>query len=196
VDLPELPDSPILPSAPNDANNRSNGGSAVLSVVVPEDAKVYVNGILTKTPGTHRRYVSHGLVPGFRYTYEVEAVIRRSGRLIRDRQVVDVRAGETRGLALNLNRAPSAPSVATQLTVHVPEDAEVRLEGRTAAATGAVRRFTTTDLPRGERWEDYRVVATVKRNGQPVRQEKTLSMIGGESHELRFNFDSERLALR
>jgi uncharacterized protein (TIGR03000 family) len=163
---------------------------------VPEDAKVYVNGILTSSPGTYRQYVSHGLVPGFRYTYEIEAVVRRNGRLIRDSQVIDVRAGETRDLAMNLNDAPSVSSVATSLTVHVPEDAEVQLEGRTANATGATRRFTTLDLPRGQQWDSYRVVATVHRDGQTVRQEKTLSMVGGESHELRFDFDSERLALR
>ena len=167
-----------------------------MSVVVPEDARVYVNGILTSTPGTHRRYVSHGLMPGFRYTYEIEAVVNRSGRLIRDSHVVSVRAGETRDLALNLSDSPSATAVATQLTVHVPEDAEVQLEGRTASASGATRRFTTLDLPKGEQWDSYRVVATVHRDGQLVRQEKTLSMVGGESHELRFNFDSERLALR
>jgi uncharacterized protein (TIGR03000 family) len=196
LDLPPLPSSPTLPPADNDANSRPNTGSAILSVVVPDDAKVYVNGMLTSTPGTYRRYVSHGLVPGFQYTYEIEAVVSRNGRLIRDSQVVNVRAGETRDLALNLNATPSLAAVATVLTVHVPEDAEVQLEGRTASATGTTRRFTTLDLPKDQQWDHYRVVATVQRNGQPVRQEKTIRMVGGQSHELRFDFPSQQLALR
>jgi uncharacterized protein (TIGR03000 family) len=180
---------------PDDVQN-SSAGSAVLSVVVPEDARVYVNGTLTKTPGAHRQYVSRGLVPGYEYTYEIQAVVNRGGRLVTDKQVVRLRAGETRDLAMNLSRQPAATAVATSLKVHVPENAEVQLEGQTTKATGTVRQYTTTGLAKGERWDDYRVVVTMNQNGRVVTREKTLSMIGGESHELRFDFEADLLASR
>jgi uncharacterized protein (TIGR03000 family) len=151
---------------------------------------------LTSTPGTHRQFVSHGLVPGYEYTYEVQAVVNRGGRLVTDKQVVQVRAGETRGLAMNLSRSPAAAAIATSLKVHVPENAQVELEGRATKATGAVRQFSTTGLAKGQRWDGYRVVVTLNDNGREVTQEKTLTMVGGESHELHFDFGADLLAAR
>ena len=195
TEVPDVPASPALPPLPNDAQNASDG-SAVLSVVVPEDARVYVNGKLTSTPGTHRQYVSHGLVPGYEYTYEIQAVVNRGGRLMTDKQVVQVRAGDTKGLAMNLSSAPAPTAIATSLKIHVPDNAQVQLEGRTMKATGTVRQFSTTGLAKGDRWDDYRVVVTMDRDGRPVTQEKTLTMVGGESHELRFDFGADLLASR
>ena len=48
-----------------------DSGKAIFNIQVPEDARVFVNNIATKTPGENRRYVSHGLKIGYRYTYEV-----------------------------------------------------------------------------------------------------------------------------
>ena len=76
---------------------------ALLSVIVPQDARVYVNGMLTKTPGTHRQFVSYGLLAGYRYTYEVRTVVTRDGQGLSDTRVVRVRVGETRDLAFDFN---------------------------------------------------------------------------------------------
>jgi uncharacterized protein (TIGR03000 family) len=176
--------------------NRRTGQRALLSVNVPEDAAVYVNGRSTKTPGTHRRYVSYGLQPGYNYTYEIKAVVNRGGRELTDTQVVHVRAGQTRDLAFAFDEAASSAAVATSLTVHVPEDAVVTLEGQGTKATGQTRRFSTTALVKGQRWPDYRVVVSLNRDGRELRREKTIRLVGGEAHEVRFDFDAEQLALR
>ena len=108
VNLPKLPETPPLPPAPGDAPKPTAGRSlppdaALLSVVVPQDARVYVNGMLTKTPGTHRQFVSYGLLAGYRYSYEVRAVVTRNGDELSDTQVVRVRVGETRDLAFDFS---------------------------------------------------------------------------------------------
>jgi uncharacterized protein (TIGR03000 family) len=113
VNLPALPDMPALPPAPGEAPKAAAGrrlppGAAQLSVVVPEDSQVYVNGMLTKSLGTHRQYVSYGLKPGYNYTYEVRVAVTRDGETLSDVQVVRVRVGEARDLAFDFAARPDA----------------------------------------------------------------------------------------
>jgi len=118
VNLPKLPPDAPLPPLPGEAKpsagRRLPTDAALLSVVVPQDAKVYVNGMLTRTPGTHRQYVSYGLQPGYGYTYEVRAVVTRNGEELSDTQIVRVRVGETRDLAFDF-RARADAVVAARL---------------------------------------------------------------------------------
>jgi uncharacterized protein (TIGR03000 family) len=83
------------------------------------------------------------------------------------------------------------------VTVQVPADALVHLEGRKAQAVGTVRRFSTSALTRGEKWNDYQIVVTLDRNGRQLKQEKSIDLVGGQSYDLRFDFaDNLRVALR
>ena len=59
------------------------------------NAKVYVNGLLTRSTGSERRYVTNGLRPGFNYTYELRAMTERNGQMVEDRKVVQLQAGQT-----------------------------------------------------------------------------------------------------
>jgi uncharacterized protein (TIGR03000 family) len=192
--------APAVPAGEKSTRAPHNG--TLLTVVVPEDAKVYMNGQLTKTPGTHRQYISRGLQPGQRYTYEVQAVVNRGGQALRDTQVVQVRAGQTAQVAFQFDRASptqlseAAGAVRTTLTLQLPEDAKVVLAGNLTGATGAIRRYTTTGLAKGEKWEDYRVLATAVRNGRTVTQERTIRLTGGESKLLHFQLDDRQVATR
>ena len=80
----------------------------LLSIDVPADALVYVNGMLTKTPGTHRQYICSGLLPGKSYAYQVRAVVSRNGKELSDTKVVRFRAGESHDLAFDLGDRPAA----------------------------------------------------------------------------------------
>jgi uncharacterized protein (TIGR03000 family) len=82
--VPEEESTPQIPT---------NG--AVLTATVPAEARVYVNGLLTKTTGTQRRYVTEGLLPGNRYAFRFEVVVERDGQHLSDTQVVQVRAGDS-----------------------------------------------------------------------------------------------------
>ena len=67
---------------------------AVLMATVPAEARVYINGLLTQSSGTHRRYFSQGLLTDRQYTFRFEVVVERDGQLLRDTQVVHVNAGD------------------------------------------------------------------------------------------------------
>jgi uncharacterized protein (TIGR03000 family) len=201
--VPQLPDpsspavpTPALPLLPDSSSMPNQlGDSAVLAVRVPADARVFVNGMLTKTPGTYRQYVSRGLVPGNDYTYEVRVEVTRGGRTFSNTRTVNLQANGTNELAFRMDQdftpVASQTPAETSLTVRVPEAARVTLEGRSTEATGDVRTFMTRELRDGQRWEGYRVVVEVEQAGRVQTSVKTIDLVGGKSHELSFDFSPQ-----
>jgi uncharacterized protein (TIGR03000 family) len=174
-------------------NTSLNSSDGLLSVNVPDDAKIFVNGQPTTSTGASRQYVSRNLQPGFNYTYEVRAELVREGRTVEQVKTVDVRAGETANLAFDFGPSDSAE---TSLTVHVPADAKVYLAGNSTKATGETRIFRTTGLSGGKSWEGYTVRVELERGGRTLTEERTISLKAGQSQELRFDFDADKVAAR
>lgn len=87
--------------------------------------------------------------------------------------------------------ASSAPAVKTRLTLRVPADAKVTLSGVETKQTGEVRQFATSKLAAGQTWDDYKVVVETTRDGKTERQERTLTLTGGQDQELAVNFNSD-----
>ncbi len=87
----------------------------------------------------------------------------------------------------------TAPAM-TKLTLHVPADARVTLAGSATEQQGTVRDYSTAKLPAGQTWNDYVVVAEVERNGQVYRQQRTITLTGGESQVLSIDFPLQQLA--
>lgn len=166
---------------------------ASLTVSVPADARVYINGRATSSTGTMRQYASPNLSQGKTYTYEVRAEANRGGQVVKQTETVQLRAGETRNLAFRLDQ-PRA--VETGLTLNVPEDAVVVLAGEATTATGSLRTYKTAHLNAGQEWSNYAVQVSVVRNGQTLKQEKTISLVGGRQESLRFTFAEQQVAAR
>jgi uncharacterized protein (TIGR03000 family) len=84
--------------------------------------------------------------------------------------------------------AKQTPAVKTQLTLRVPSDAKVTLAGVATKAptekTGEVRQYTTTRLADGQTWDNYQVVVETIRDGRTVREERTITLTGGQAQEL------------
>jgi uncharacterized protein (TIGR03000 family) len=121
----------------------------------------------------------------------------RDGRTLTETQRVEVHAGGSSQLSFALNG--EAPQVAesnptTTVIVQVPADAQVFLAGRETAATGTVRRFSTSQVPAGGVWKDYTIRAAIRRDGRLLELEQTVSVAAGESRQVTFDFDAERVA--
>ena len=185
----EAPEKPAKDSA--DQANR-NAGKATFDIQVPEDARVFVNDIATKTPGENRRYVSHGLKTGYRYTYRVRAEVIRNGKAIQQTQTVKLQAGQTG--VLNFETLSSSNSVVTTLILHVPEGAKVSLAGKPLPNGNNVRTFQTTKLAAGETWTDYPIEVSYQENGQTRQRRQTVTLKAGETHKIELNVDSPRIA--
>ena len=77
-----------------------------------------------------------------------------------------------------------APAVKTQLTLRVPAGAKVTLAGVPTKQTGEFRQFTTTKLANGQAWQNYQVVVEMDNNGKMVREERTITLTGGQPQAL------------
>jgi uncharacterized protein (TIGR03000 family) len=81
------------------------------------------------------------------------------------------------------------------LTLRVPADAKVTLAGVETKQTGEARSYSTTRLANGQVWDGYKVVVEAERNGQPVREERIIKLIGGQNQDLSIDFaDSTSVA--
>ncbi len=175
------------PGPDNDSTRISNPSknSAVLTLNVPEDAKVYINDKLTRTDGESRSYVSRNLKPNRKYQYLVKAVVVRDGKDVVRTQMVTIKTGETKSLAMDFDAAR-----VTSLALNVPQDAKVILCGKETSIAGTSRYFETSKLEEGMTWKDYTVQVSVERNGKVISRKETIDMLAGESYSLSFDFDN------
>ena len=155
---------------------------AVLRLKVPQEAKVYVNGRLTKTPGAVRSFESENLVAGRVYKYKVKAVIERDGKQLVRSKLVSLRAGRLKETVLDFD----APAT-TVLALNVPKDASVKLCGKTMTLDGTKRRFATTRLTDGEVCEGYSVEVSYRVDGELVKQVRKIDLVAGDFRTLTFD---------
>ena len=168
--------------------DQAAGETAVLNLSLPTEAVVYVNGKRTRTEGAFRSYVSRNLKPGKRYSYEVRAEIEENGKTVARTKVIQMVAGANKTFEFDFQ---PDDQLITSVTLMVPEDAQVKMGGTETAASGPVRYFSTTTLQNGEKWENYKVLVTVVRDGKELTREKMINVAAGGSQTLRFDFDMD-----
>ena len=182
---------PAAPAA-GKASARVHATGALLVIQVPGSAAVLINGQRTNLSGTVREFLASGLAEDGRYEYEVTMLVDDGATRREVTKTVWLAAGTEqilsfdRGLAATDATAVASDShsVNTSLTLTVPADAEVWIEGQRTAPTGSVRHYSTTQLARGQHWPDYeiRVVTTI--GGRERSAVRTITLTGGENAEL------------
>ena len=108
--------------------------------------------------------------------------------------------GDRAGDALDLTfgdaeKLSDGESARTELTLQVPNNANVLLAGTQTSQTGDQRTYATSALAEGEAWRDYVVRVEVEQDGQTLAEEKTLDIVGGRRYELSFTFADESAKL-
>ena len=68
------------------------------------------------------------------------------------------------------------------------------LAGRETKASGPVREFSTTKLVSAGQWADYPVRVEIERDGETVVQQRTITLVAGETLEETFDFDALQVA--
>jgi uncharacterized protein (TIGR03000 family) len=104
---------------------QEGAGTGTLLLEVPEDAKVEINGYLTRGSGSQRKCVSSGLEPGFVYEYQVRVQVVRDGRTLEEVQTARLEAGQERRLVFRFAAAaevkPKQPPAGWQPKGPTPE---------------------------------------------------------------------------
>jgi len=182
-----------------DVKTAVEGDMGILTVAVPEDAVVTVNGLPTKSAGPIRQFMSNGLEAGYVYKYVVE--VSYPGVAESETRTVRLRAGAAERLVFSRPAGDTVAEAAaedpeTVVTVRVPADATVTLAGNETNGSGETRTFRTRRLAEGESWSDYTIRVTAMVNGSAISQERSLELVAGSAHELDFDFDSSDVASR
>jgi len=155
---------PALPGPASDdgtfLDRRPQDTKTVLNLILPQDAKVLINGKATKTRGSHRSYVSRKLSDVRDHKYQVKAIVVRDGKEIVRSKMVSMRPG-----------------------------AKVKLCGKLIEQTGNFRSFTTSSLSQGKTWESYTVWVEYAVDGKKYVEERTLDLQAGQQHELAIGID-------
>ena len=82
---------------------------------------------------------------------------------------------------------PLLVGATTRLTLRVPADAKVWIEGQLTSSTGEVREFGTQSLADGQAWENYEVRVTTMVDGREVETVRRLTLKGGSDLDLAIN---------
>jgi uncharacterized protein (TIGR03000 family) len=172
-----------------------------LKINVPEDARVTINDRLTTTTGSERAYIVPGAQLNDQYEFVVSAEVERNGQTKTETKRVVARGGQVSSLAFDLDAdsmeiAGTDQLVNTTVKLHVPDNAKVFLAGHEMKQTGAIRIFETTKLRAGEELANY-TVRVVLAGTEEASREKQLTLVGGQSQEVEFDFEpSARLAAK
>ncbi len=83
-----------------------------MTVWVPYDAKVIINGRETRSTGSRRQFYSSGLKPGLNYTYAIRAQVIRNGQVQEDTRTVTLTAGQITAVAFGFNATPQQVATA------------------------------------------------------------------------------------
>jgi uncharacterized protein (TIGR03000 family) len=95
------------------SSSRPSSNSATLTVSVPTNAKVVINGQPTRSTGEFRRYTSNGLQPATVYAYRVRAEFVHNGKPISQEKTVQLSAGQTSSLEFGAAANAQVADVAT-----------------------------------------------------------------------------------
>ena len=106
---PQSQGTTIQPGPGSSTTNMMNLGTGTISVTVPDNAKVYINGYETKMPGISRRYIVNDLEPGKVYDYEVRIVAQVNGQTVEETQSVTLTGGQQGVLAFGKPQSQLQP---------------------------------------------------------------------------------------
>ena len=165
---------------------------ALLVVEVPEKAKVFINGKETTTTGTVRSFISRGLNTDKKHTYVVRMVVESEGKPTEKTKTVALAVGQRETVSFPAAANPPLEEIKpaatpTSLTLRVPANAQVWLQGRLTTTAGTVREFETETLRDGESWDDYDIKVVSEVNGRPWTATRRVTLTAG--HDLDLTID-------
>ncbi|QEL20394.1 TIGR03000 domain-containing protein [Limnoglobus roseus] len=191
-----------LPGGP--ASNR-----ATVVVKLPADAKLYAESQLLELTSNERTFYTPELPTGRDYAYSFKIEYTRNGRTVSEAQKVSVTAGKTSTVMFddltlgakekNGNTAvvskpeePAKPVSAgkdnpfhstipapAKITVKLPENGTLFIDGKKNEKAGTERQFTTPPLPVGKEFS-YSMKLEMVRNGQPEEVTQKVVFQAGE----------------
>jgi uncharacterized protein (TIGR03000 family) len=158
---------------------------ATVVVQVPESAQLYVDDHRVTQTSATRTFVTPALQPGTTYYYNLRAESVRDGKTVAATKRVTVRAGETTRVAFTDTDTASA-GVSTRITVRLPANAKLFVDGVAVPTTSGTRTFDTPRLTPGHQYS-YNMRAELVRDGRTRTEDKRVVFTPGEAVTVDFS---------
>ena len=161
-----------------------------VTVLVPPDARLSVNGVPCPLTGRRRSFESPPFAPGRRYTYTLRAEAARGGNTVVKTRRVELRAGgaieeDFTGLFPPQDLPAPRPG-RCRVTVVLPADARLFVDNVPCPLTSGRRSFETPPLPAGRRFF-YMLRAEVSRGGAVRTRSQKVLVEAGKDVTVRFD---------
>jgi uncharacterized protein (TIGR03000 family) len=156
-------------------------------VTVPEDAQLYIDGQKSSMTSTERTFVTPKLQVGERYFYDLRAEVVRDGQVKSLNRRVILSAGDIARVDFTELSAPTVVDTtgSAQVTVRVPKEARLFVDGKQVPQTSTVRKFSTPRLTPGEMYY-YTVRVELDRDGKTLSDSKRVIVEAGKKVDLTF----------
>jgi len=99
---PSVPQKSLDPLQGKGVSVPTNEGT--ISIIVPENARVTINGYVTKSSGRIRRYVAKSLQPGLVYPFNIQVEVVRDGQTLTDQRQVKLSGGSLEAVVFNFDK--------------------------------------------------------------------------------------------
>jgi uncharacterized protein (TIGR03000 family) len=164
VVAPAAPAPQVLPAQPKKDGDKSAalGNAAGVVLTAPTDVQLFVEGRMIPRTANQETVRTPDLEPGYSYTYTFKAQVVREGRTVAYTKQVKVRAGQFS--TADFTKLASEGKDTARVTVKLPADARLYVDGVRCPLTSATRSFDTPELDAGRSYY-YTLKAEVDRDG-------------------------------
>jgi uncharacterized protein (TIGR03000 family) len=174
----------------------ASGNVATVVVKAPTDVKVSVDGRNMPRSAAEESFTTPDLEPGRAYQYTLRAEATRDGKPVTLTRMVTVQAGRQSVADFTDLGSDQGKGEVARLTVRVPDDARLFVDGVQCPLTSATRTFETPKLEAGRQYF-YTVKAEVTREGRALRESRRVLVEAGKETTVEFaNFAPVQAARR
>jgi uncharacterized protein (TIGR03000 family) len=184
VPVQQAPPREKLPKPSEEKTGRVSGPATVI-VKAPLDVNITVNGQATKRTQAEQTFATPTLEAGRRYAYTFHAEAVRNGKTVSINRKVTVWAGQRTEVDFN-DLLHGQSREAARVTVRVPRDARLFVDGVSYPSGSRERSFHTPPLQAGKNYF-YTIRAEVEREGQTVRKSKRVTVAAGKQVTVSFD---------
>jgi uncharacterized protein (TIGR03000 family) len=181
----------VVPTAPGTqayvANPLPTQGTVI--VQLPSEARLYVDGQLANLTSATRTVVTPELKPNQDYFYAIKAEATVDGKVVTQTKRVTVQAGKLVRIDFadlkQSDEVQTAATVPANVTVRLPEDAKLYVDGVACPLTSSTRSFATPALEPGRAYH-YTLKAEVVREGNTQVKTRQVTVHAGKAVEVDF----------
>lgn len=161
---------------------------AIVIVQLPSEAQLYVDGKLSNQSASPRMLVTPQLEAGKDYFYTLKVELTRDGKTLSESREVIVKAGQTSRVDftnVGQGQVAEAEGSPAKVTVRLPAEAKLYVDGMLAPMSSPTRTFNTPRLAAGQKYF-YTLKAELDQDGQKRTETRQVVVEAGKQVEVDF----------